>query len=446
MDYSGKKVLVCGMARSGISAAKLLRSLGAEVTLQDKKTKEEISADFDSLKGINLYLGKNPDDIVSSQDFVVLSPGIPTRLDFIKKAKELNIPVISEVELASRVCKAPIIAVTGTNGKTTTTALTGEIFAKKYKTEVLGNIGIPFSDKVSELTENDRVVIENSSFQLETIDTYKPVCAAVLNITPDHLDRHGSLEGYIKAKENIFKNMDEGCFLILNKEDKATEDMANRTKAKIFYFSSGRELSEGVWCDEKSIYVNILGVKGKVIDIDEMNIVGTHNAENAMAAIALGICGGVDIEDIRKTLREFKAVEHRIEFVCERNGVVYYNDSKGTNPDAAIKAVCAMKGPTLLIGGGYDKGSDYAEWVASFKGRVKYLSLIGATREKIKAECDRQGFKSYELFDTFPEAVKSCMEKAESGDCVLLSPACASWGMFQDYEQRGRIFKDIVRS
>ncbi|MCD8090265.1 MAG: UDP-N-acetylmuramoyl-L-alanine--D-glutamate ligase [Clostridiales bacterium] len=446
MDYKGKKVLVCGMARSGISAARLLKTLGADATLQDKKKKEEISADFDALEGIKLYLGENPDDIVSEQDLIVLSPGIPTRLDFIKKAKELGIPVISEVELASQVCKAPIIAITGTNGKTTTTALTGEIFAKKFKTEVLGNIGIPFSDKAASLTENDRVVIENSSFQLETIDTYKPVCAAVLNITPDHLDRHGNLEGYIKAKENIFKNMDENSFLILNKEDKATEDMAKRTKARVVWFSSKRELDEGIWCDEKSIYVNLLGVKDKVIDIDEMNIVGTHNAENAMAAAALGICGGVDIEDIRKTLREFKAVEHRIEFVCKRNGVTYYNDSKGTNPDAAIKAVCAMKGPALLIGGGYDKGSDYAEWVNTFKGRVKYLSLIGATREKIAAECEKQGFKAYELFDTFEEAVKACMDKAEEGDCVLLSPACASWGMFSDYEQRGRIFKDIVRS
>ncbi|MCD8214392.1 MAG: UDP-N-acetylmuramoyl-L-alanine--D-glutamate ligase [Clostridiales bacterium] len=446
MDYKGKRVLVCGMARSGISAALLLKSLGAEVILQDKKTREELTADFDALKGINLLLGKNPDDIIAEQDAVVLSPGIPTRLDFIKKARELNIPVISEVEFASQICKAPIIAITGTNGKTTTTALTGEIFSKKYKTEVLGNIGIPFSDKAASLTSEDRVVIENSSFQLETVDTYKPLCAAVLNITPDHLDRHGSLQGYIEAKENIFKNMDSENYLILNFEDEAAKAMAQKTKAGVFWFSSKRELSEGIWCDDKSIYVNILGVSGKVIDIDEMNIVGTHNAENAMAAIALALCGGIDIEDIRKTLREFKAVEHRIEFVCSRKGVTYYNDSKGTNPDAAIKAVQAMKGPTLLIGGGYDKGSDFKEWVASFKGRVKYLALIGVTKEAVKAECDRQGFKAYELFDTFEGAVKSCMDKAEAGDCVLLSPACASWDMFSDYEQRGRIFKDIVRS
>lgn len=446
MDYKGKRALVCGMARSGISAALLLKSLGAEVILQDKKTREELTADFDALKGINFLLGKNPDDIIAEQDAVVLSPGIPTRLDFIKKARELNIPVISEVELASQICKAPIIAITGTNGKTTTTALTGEIFSKKYKTEVLGNIGIPFSDKAASLTSEDRVVIENSSFQLETVDTYKPLCAAVLNITPDHLDRHGSLQGYIEAKENIFKNMDSENYLILNFEDEAAKAMAQKTKTKVFWFSSKRELSEGIWCDDKSIYVNILGVSGKVIDLDEMNIVGTHNAENAMAAIVLALCGGIDIEDIRKTLREFKAVEHRIEFVCSRKGVTYYNDSKGTNPDAAIKAVQAMKGPTLLIGGGYDKGSDFKEWVASFKGRVKYLALIGVTKEAVKAECDRQGFKAYELFDTFEGAVKSCMDKAEAGDCVLLSPACASWDMFSDYEQRGRIFKDIVRS
>ncbi len=446
MEYRGKKVLVCGMARSGISAAKLLRDLGASVTLQDLKTEDKLSIDKNEFEGITLYLGKNPDDIISEFDLMVLSPGIPTDLPFILKAKELGIPVISEVEFAYSVCKAPVIAITGTNGKTTTTALTGEIFATEYKTEVVGNIGLPFTDRVTGLTENDRVVIENSSFQLETIDTFHPVCAAVLNITPDHLNRHHTLENYIAAKENIFKNMTEKDCLILNKDDETTLKMADKTKAKVYFFSRKNTLSEGVWSDGKSIYVNIEGVSGKVCDIDDMNIIGDHNVENAMAAAGLAICGGVKLEDVSRAICNFKAVEHRIEFVVTKNGVDYYNDSKGTNPDAAIKAVYAMKKPILLIGGGYDKQSDYAEWVNTFEGRVKYLAIIGEVKNDIKAECDKQGFKAYELFETFKEAVNACMEKAESGDCVLLSPACASWDMFDSYEQRGRIFKDIVRS
>lgn len=445
MDYKGKKALVCGMARSGISAAKLLKRLGAEVTLQDLKTAESLNINKDDFEGITLYLGKNPDEIAENFELVVLSPGVPADLGFIIRAKEAGIPVISEVELAYTVCRAPVIAITGTNGKTTTTALTGEIFSKKYRTETVGNIGLPYSDRVLGLGENDRVVIENSSFQLETIDTFRPHCAAVLNITPDHLNRHHSLENYIAAKENIFKNMTEEDYLILNKDDPTTLKMADKTKAKVYFFSSSQKLEEGIWCEKGRIYVNILGVSGKVCDIDDMNIIGTHNMENAMAAVGLGVCGGVPLEDISKTLREFKAVEHRIEYVTAKNGVDYYNDSKGTNPDAAIKAVYAMKKPILLIGGGYDKGSDYGEWVSTFFGRVKYLALIGAVKEAIKAECDKQGFKAYELFDTFREAVESCMEKAEEGDCVLLSPACASWDMFDSYEQRGRIFKDIVR-
>ncbi|MCD8239164.1 MAG: UDP-N-acetylmuramoyl-L-alanine--D-glutamate ligase [Clostridiales bacterium] len=444
-NYKDKKVLVCGCARSGISAAKLLLSKGAEVTLQDKKTEKELDLNSDELKGITLFLGENPDEIITGFDLVVLSPGIPANLPFILKAKEAGIEVISEIELAYTLCEAPVVAITGTNGKTTTTALTGEIFSKKYKTETVGNIGVPFSEKVLNLGKNDRAVIENSSFQLENIKTYKPVCAAVLNITPDHLDRHGTVENYTRVKENVFKNMTEDNFLILNAEDEATLKMAEKTKAKVYFFSSEKKVS-GVWSDEKSIYVNMLGLSEKLIDIDEMNILGKHNVENAMAAAALGLCGGVEIDLIRQTLREFKAVEHRIEFVVTKKGVDYYNDSKGTNPDAAIKAVYAMKKPICLIGGGYDKHSDYAEWVATFKGRVKYLALIGAVKLDIKAECDRQGFSDYELFDTFEEAVSACENKAEEGDCVLLSPACASWDMFKSYEQRGEIFKDLVRS
>lgn len=449
MELANKKALVCGMARSGISAAKMLANKGAAVTLQDLKTEDKLNAeDITALKsaGVTLYLGANPDEIVSGFDMLVLSPGIPTDLPFVLKAREAGVEVLGEVELAYRLCKAPVVAITGTNGKTTTTTLVGEIMQNfNNDTFVVGNIGTPFSDYVDDIKDTSCVVAEMSSFQLETIKEFHPKVSAVLNITPDHLNRHKTLENYIAAKERVFENQTEGDYTILNYNDPATRDMAKRTKAKVIYFSLDKRLDGGIYSDEKSIYIDCMGYSEKVVDIDELNILGGHNVENAMAAIGCAVCAGASLEVVRKTLKEFKAVEHRIEYSGTVNGVDYYNDSKGTNPDASIKAVLAMKKPICLIAGGYDKGSDFDEWVSYFDGRVKYVAVLGAVKEQLKASLDKAGFTNYEIAQTFEDAFNMCKNHAAEGDCVLLSPACASWDMFDSYEQRGEIFKELVK-
>lgn len=448
MEFKGKKALVCGMAKSGISAAELLNKLGSKVVLQDLKKREELGdIEYIEKQGIELYLGKNPDETVENFDFVVLSPGIPCDLPFIEKAKEKNIPVISEVELSYRLTPCPIAAITGTNGKTTTTTLAGEMFKEKYpNTAVVGNIGVPYSGEVMRLKKDDYVVAEISSFQMETAVDFHPHISAVLNITPDHLNRHKTLENYISMKERVFAKQDENDFCILNYEDECTRKMADKTKAEVFFFSSGRKLEKGIYLDGKDIIIKWHGIDEKLISTDELKILGVHNYENVMAASAIAICGGVETKDIVKVLKSFTGVEHRIEFVKTVDGVDYYNDSKGTNTDAAIRGIMAMVKPCVLIGGGYDKGSEYDDWVEKFDGRVKKLVLIGVTAKKIAQCCDKHNFKDYCFAETFEEAVDICRKTAESGDCVLLSPACASWDMFKSYEQRGEIFKDIVRS
>ncbi len=448
MELQNKKVLVCGMAKSGVAAALLLKKHGAFVTVQDAKTEDLLGEQPSMLKenDIALILGRNPEEEIAGFDMLVMSPGVPLDLPFVKKAYELGKEVIGETELGFLFTKSPFIGITGTNGKTTTTTLVGEIMKNAGRLAgTVGNIGTPLTECAEGTAPEDWFVAELSSFQLETIKTFRPRVSAVLNITPDHLNRHKTLENYILAKERVFENQTEEDFTVLNYNDPATRDMAKRTKAKVIFFSLDKELEEGIYSDEKSMYIRCLGFDEKVIDIDEMNIIGGHNVENAMAAIACGACAGVPLDIIRKTLREFVAVEHRIEFVKEVNGVKYYNDSKGTNPDASIKAVMAMKSPICLIAGGYDKGSDFAEWIETFAGRVKYVAVIGAVKEKICAELDKAGFTNYERADDFNEAMELCTKNAEKGDCVLLSPACASWDMFKSYEQRGEIFKDYVR-
>lgn len=448
MDFKDKKVLVSGIAKSGISAAGLLKKLGADVTVQDAKTEDKLGDVTDELRsqGFNLYLGANPDAIIEDMDILVMSPGVPTDLPFVNKAREKNIPVIGEIELAYMFCKSPVIGITGTNGKTTTTTLAGDICKAYFEnTFVVGNIGNPFADITFETKDDGVVVAELSSFQLETINEFKPKVSAVLNITPDHLNRHHTLENYIAAKERVFENQDESDFCILNYNDEITRKMADKTKADVIFFSLGGKITEGIYSDEKSIYINALGYSEKVVDIDELKILGGHNVENAMAAIGCCAAIGVPLDIIRKVLKEFTAVEHRIEYVRTINDIEFYNDSKGTNPDASIKAVEAMKRPICIIAGGYDKGSDFTEWIDTFKGRVKFVAVIGAVKDKITATLDKAGFTNYKTADTFEEAIDLCYKNAVPGDCVLLSPACASWDMFKSYEQRGEIFKEYVK-
>lgn len=448
MEYNGKKALVCGMAKSGIAAAKLLKRLGAEVTLQDMKKREDIAADVLNLEkeGIVLYTGANPDDIACDQDIIVLSPGIPCDLPFIAAAEAAGVNVISEVELAYGLTKCPITAITGTNGKTTTTTLTGEIMKAVYgNTAVVGNIGIPYSDEVERLTEKDWVVAEISSFQMEKAKAFHPHISAVLNITPDHLNRHKTMEVYIAMKERVFEKQTAEDFCILNYGDEACRKMADKTAAKVFFFSSSEKLEEGIYLDGENIEVRWNGINETLINVNDLQILGVHNHENVMAAAAMAICANIPLDTIRSVLKAFAGVEHRIEYVATVDGVDYYNDSKGTNVDASIRAVLAMKKPIVLIGGGYDKGSSFDEWTQLFPGRVKHLVLIGVTAPQVRASAEKFGFTAISDCETFKEAVDLCREKAEDGDCVLLSPACASWGMFDNYEQRGDMFKEQVR-
>ena len=339
-----------------------------------------------------------------------------------------------------------MIGITGTNGKTTTTTLLGEIM-KAYQDDVfvVGNIGNPYTVAADLMTEHSIAVAEMSSFQLESIVSFRPNVSAILNYTPDHLNRHHTMEAYIAAKENIARNQTEDDYCVLNYEEPVMRKFAETLKCHVLFFSSQHKLEKGIYLDnDKIIYKNPDEVE--VCHVDELQILGTHNYENVMAAVCMAAVYGVPMETIRKAILAFKGVAHRIEYVAEKNGVVYYNDSKGTNPDAAIKAIQAMRRPTILLGGGYDKDSEYTEWINSFDGKVKKLILMGATKEKIARDCEKCDFHDYVYVDTFEEAMNLAVEMAEPGDAVLLSPACASWGMFPNYEVRGDKFKEIVNS
>lgn len=448
MEYNGKRALVCGMAKSGIAAAGLLHRLGAVVTLQDRKPRAEAPEAALALEkeGVRLYTGANPDAIACEQDVIVLSPGIPCDLPFIAAAEAGGVPVISEVELAFGLTPCPVTAITGTNGKTTTTTLVGEIMkAVRPQTAVVGNIGVPYSAEVERLTAEDWVVAEISSFQMEKAKTFHPHISAVLNITPDHLNRHKTMEVYIAMKERVFAKQTAADFCILNYGDSVCRAMAEKTAAQVFFFSSAEEPAAGIFLRGEEICIRWGGIAETLLSVRELQILGVHNYENVMAAAAMAICAGVPPDTIRSVLRGFAGVEHRIEYVATVDGVAYYNDSKGTNVDASIRAVLAMERPIVLIGGGYDKGVSFDEWTKLFPGRVKHLVLIGVTAEQIKASAEKNGFTAISLCDTFEAAVDLCREKAEAGDCVLLSPACASWGMFENYEQRGEQFKALVR-
>ena len=377
-------------------------------------------------------------------DLVVMSPGVPTDLPVVLKMRDMGIPIWGEVELAYTYGKGDVLAITGTNGKTTTTALLGEIM-KNYKESVfvVGNIGNPYTAAALEMREDSVAVAEMSSFQLETIHEFRPKVSAILNITPDHLNRHHTMEAYIKAKEDIAKNQTKEDTCVLNYEDEVTRKFGETVKANVLYFSSQRKLDRGIYLAGGNIIFK-QDEEILVCNVNELKLLGTHNYENVMAAVAMAAAYGTPMEIIRRTIKEFAGVEHRIEFVREKDGVAYYNDSKGTNPDAAIKGIQAMNRPTVLIGGGYDKDSEYEEWIQAFDGKVKLLVLVGATKEKIAKAAERVGFVSYVMADSFEEAVEKCIEAAKSGDAVLLSPACASWGMFKNYEERGDKFKELV--
>ena len=447
-------VMVAGMGKSGISAAELILNIGGRVLLYDSNEtldRETVLSKFDedNVKNINVKLGKLNEEDIKDIRVCVMSPGISLETDFVKLLLTHRIQLWSEIQLAYFVAKGKIMAITGTNGKTTTTALLGEIMKCKYeKCFVVGNIGIPYTQIALDTDENSVTVLEVSSFQLETIIDFKPNVSAILNITPDHLNRHHTFENYSAIKKEICMNQTAQDHCILNYDDEQLREFGDsgECKAKVVFFSVKNTLKEGVYVDNNTVYYSSPAKKVAVLSLDEVQLLGRHNHENICAAVAMAVVEGVDIDDIRQACYEFKAVEHRVEFVREKYGVKYYNDSKATNPDAAIQGLNAMPGPTILIAGGYDKQSVYDEWAKLFKDKLKYLVLIGSTRDKI-AECAKKhGFNNIMYAETLQEAVRVCDSYADKGDYVLLSPACASWGMFDNYEQRGDIFKSCVKA
>ena len=448
----GQKCLVVGSGISGVGAMTLLREMNGEIILFDEKLSvEELSAKVPEGVRATCYSGSVPEEIMGQIDIVVLSPGVPTDIPMVNKLREAGACIIGEIELGYMVEHGRVVAITGTNGKTTTTTLVGDIMKAHFgedKTFVVGNIGNPYTLESLKTTQNSVTVGELSSFQLETVLMFHPKVAAILNVTPDHLNRHYTMEAYATAKENIAINQDEDEICVLNYENNYTREFGEqRCPSRVVYFSSARVLENGYFLQGEYICKAVDSKVEQLLNIHtDMNLVGICNVENVMAAIAIAEGMEVPMTTILKVIKEFKAVEHRIEFVATKRGVDYYNDSKGTNPDAAIQGIRAMSKPTILIGGGYDKQNEYDEWIESFDNKVKWLVLIGQTREKI-AECARaHGFDNIKMADTYEECLELCTQLAESGDAVLLSPACASWGMFPNYETRGKLFKEYVNA
>lgn len=452
MDLQDKKVLVVGTGLSGVAAAELLAANGIEFDIFDGSetlTEADVRAKSDVLQTCPVLLRILPEQRMDDYSYVILSPGVPTDLPMVDALRAHGVKVWGEIELAYAFSRGDVLAITGTNGKTTTTALTGEIL-KNYTSDVrvVGNIGIPYTSMAGTMTDDTVTVAEISSFQLETVEHFAPKVSAILNITPDHLNRHHTMENYIAAKERITEGQHADQVCVLNYEDAVLRAFGEqlKKKQKVLYFSSARVLSGGLYLKDGDIYTAIDGNAKLVCHVNELKLIGKHNYENVMAAVGIAQSFGVPLEKIRETVVRFTAVEHRIEYVAQVGGVRYYNDSKGTNPDAAIQGIRAMDRPTCLIGGGYDKQSQYEEWIGAFDGKVKKLVLIGATAKKIAQTCERMGFTDYVFADSLQEAVDICHDTAVSGDAVLLSPACASWDMFDSYEQRGQLFKEMVRA
>ena len=451
-NLKDKKVLVVGLGKSGIAAIQAMLKLGAEVSVQDSKSLNQVDPQLISFltglpggDNLGLYLGTMPADM-SEFDMMILSPGVDPELPFVREAEEEGVEIIGELEIAYRIGRGHFVGITGTNGKTTTTTLTGEIFKKSGRsTHVVGNIGVAVISKSLDADEDDWLITETSSFQLQTTRYFKPVVSAILNLTPDHLNRHHTMEGYGAAKAKIFENQSEDGYCIINYDDKLCMELAKSCPAKVVPFSRREELNFGAFVkDGKLVLRNEAGELVTFCRADELHIIGGHNVENALAAAAICYFSGISPEVIGETLRSFGGVEHRIEFSGEINGVKYYNDSKGTNVDATVTALRAIKKNIILIAGGDGKGQEFDELIEKFEGSVKHMILLGRDARLIAEAADRFGFKDYTYAKTMNECVQKAAEMAVSGDTVLLSPACASWDMYNNFEQRGEHFKECV--
>ncbi|NLJ72576.1 MAG: UDP-N-acetylmuramoyl-L-alanine--D-glutamate ligase [Syntrophomonadaceae bacterium] len=443
-----KNILVVGLGVSGISCIKGLNKIGAKIYAFDEASKEQLKERLEQLRGIDVeyFFGDEVDKInMEILDFAIKSPGIKYSVPIIQKLIRNNIEVISDIEAAYRVTKAKIVSITGTNGKTTTTSLTGEIIKESGKNfKLTGNIGVGIFEDGINSDENTILVAEVSSFQLAGTYKYKPSISVLTNISSDHLDYHHTLENYIQAKFKNLVNLDENDYAILNYEDETIRKFSDSIKAKKIFFSSDRVLEEGIYLEnDLVVYKNGENIE-PIISIKDIFIPGKHNLENAMAAAAVALALEINSRIIEKVLRQFKGVEHRLEFVGEFNKVKFYNDSKGTNPDSSIKAVDSIDKPIILIAGGYDKKSSYDDLIKSFDNKVKALILLGQTADKIEECAQKYKFTNIYKVKTMDEAVKKSFELAVEGTNVLLSPACASWGMYPNYEVRGKDFKERV--
>ena len=447
MELKNKRVLVVGLGKSGLSSALFLRAQGAQVTVSDTRSAEALAKEIPALLDAGIMVESGGHGLLTfrRQDLIVVSPGVPMDTPEVKQVQAFGLPVIGELELASRFLKGRVVAITGSNGKTTTTSLLGKIFADAGgPTLVGGNIGLPVIDLVAKSTPDTISVLEVSSFQLETIEEFHPWIALVLNITPDHLDRHGSFENYAAAKTRITERQETDDFLVLNAEDKPTQMVAAKTRAQIYWFSPRRPVKQGAFVHGESIF--FLAKEGgkpePVMPVAEITLKGTHNLENVLAAVCAARLAGIPSEKIRASVAEFKGVEHRLEFVRLLRGVEFYNDSKATNVDAAMKAVASFAGGIHLILGGKDKNSDYGTMAELIKERVKVVYTIGSAAEKIERQL--HGVVKIVSAKMMQTAVAEAAKAAVAGDVILLAPACSSFDQFENYEHRGHVFRQLV--
>ncbi|HEY6968833.1 MAG TPA: UDP-N-acetylmuramoyl-L-alanine--D-glutamate ligase [Candidatus Angelobacter sp.] len=447
MELKDKRVLVVGLGRSGVAAALFLQDHGARVSVSDTKSEAQLEKELPALldRGIPLETGQHSERTFRDQDLIVVSPGVPSDQPQLQHARAMGIPVIGEVELAFRFLQGKVIAITGSNGKTTTTTLVGEILSKSgKKTLVGGNIGTPVISLAGKSSPEHLLVLEISSFQLETIEQFRPWIATILNITPDHLDRHRTFQAYIDAKARIFENQQAGDFGLLNADDPTSVALKDKIKGSAFWFSRKQPVENGTYVRDGQIIFRSPGQDTSVLPITDIQLKGAHNLENVLAAVCVSMVAGCQAQQVRQAVAEFQGVEHRLEPVATIHGVSYYNDSKATNVDATIKALESFPGNIHIILGGKDKGSDYTVLVPLLRERAKAAYLIGAATEKIAEQI--KGATRLVYSGTLDHAVRQASDAAASGDIVLLAPACASFDQFENYEQRGRIFKQLVHA
>lgn len=447
MDLNNKRVLVVGLGKSGVASALFLKARGARVTVSDTKPQDQLGQEIPLLldHGIAVETGGHGDRTFQGQDLIVVSPGVPADAPVLVQARALGEKVIGEIELASQFLPGNIVAITGSNGKTTTTTLVGEIVAASgFSTVVGGNIGTPAISLIEPATPETVVVLEVSSFQLETIQTFHPKIAVVLNVTPDHLDRHHSFAAYVDAKARIFENQRPEDFAVLNADDATCVGLVSRTKAQVFWFSREQEVTQGAYVNEGRVLFRRASQSHEIMLVSEIPLKGSHNVENVLAGVCAGALLGCAPEKIRHAVRNFKAVEHRLEYVATIRGVEYYNDSKATNVDATIKALESFPANIHLILGGKDKDSDYTVLNDLLRQRVKRVYTIGAAAKKIESQIE--GAAEIVHAETLESAIKRAAANAQEGDVVLLAPACASFDQFRNYEHRGKTFKEVVQT